>query len=202
MKKSVLLVAMAIASSTAVAGTYNDHASYLADTFGNTVINFDTDPSGNAITAGTFLGSIYASQGVVFGAGGYASTAVDTMSNPHMWCDDTDANGGKLFTAFITSTNVNAVGVFNALFAGGGTTVLTAFDAGNAVLGQVSDDGNVNNKDFFGLTTSAPIARIEIQYVGQSGWGVDDLHLGQAVPTPGAAGLAIAGLLAAARRRR
>ena len=40
MNKSVLLVGLAVASSMAMAGTYNDHAAYLADTFNNTVITF------------------------------------------------------------------------------------------------------------------------------------------------------------------
>jgi hypothetical protein len=197
------VVALALAAAGATAGTFNDQASYLAATQNHTVINFDTDPTGQAIAGGTFLDSIYASQGVIFGPGGIAAGGVGPVSAPNIWVDDTNVSStGPLFTAFITAPNITAVGVFNALFSGGGLTTLTAFDAGNNVLESVNADTDVNSLDFFGVTTNAPIARIEIQFVNQFGWGVDDLHFGQVIPAPGFAAFGLAGVLAAARRRR
>ncbi|GMV25123.1 MAG: hypothetical protein AMXMBFR58_11540 [Phycisphaerae bacterium] len=203
MRTNVFVGAAAVILSSVGAGaaTYNDHGAYMAATVNNTVINFDTDPAGNAISSGTFLGSIYSSMGVEFAPGGFVASGVGPVSTPNIWIDDTNFPT-PLFVATITAPNITAVGVFNALFSGGDYERLTAFDADNNELGFVDADTDSGNKDFFGLTTNAPIARIEIEFRNQNGWGLDDLHLGQ-VPAPGLAGLAaIAGLVSAGRRRR
>ena len=49
------------------------------------------------------------------------------------------------------------------------------------LLETASSDTDPNTLDFFGLTTTEPIERIEITFVPTNpiGWGIDDLHFGQ-----------------------
>ena len=107
----------------------------------------------------------------------------------------------RLFDADILDPDITAVGVHHVLYAGGGTTTLIAYDAAGGVLGTVDGDSDVNTLDFFGLTTDAPIARIEIRMWDWYGWGLDDLYLGQ-VPAPSAVALLGLGGLVTLRRRR
>ncbi|HLO39733.1 MAG TPA: hypothetical protein VK176_01825 [Phycisphaerales bacterium] len=201
MKMSIAVVGLAVASSLATAGSFNDHAAYLSASTNNTVINFDFDSNGREIASGTFLGNLYAADGVVFGGGGYAASGSGPVSSPNVWVDDTLDGGDRVFTAFITAPGITAVGMFNALFSSGDYTILTAFDAGDNVIGTVAADNIGGTKDFFGVTTATAISRIEVRLGNPGGWALDDLHLGQAVPAPGAAAVAAVGLLSLRRRR-
>ena len=71
------------------------------------------------------------------------------------------------------------------------------------MLESVSSDSDSGTRDFFGLTTDAPIRRIEITLnPDPGGWGYDDLIVGslpaQAPTLPGASLAALAGGLAIA----
>ncbi len=200
--KALLAVAAGLGCvGAANAAVYHDLGNFLADNSISAYINFDEDTSGNATVPGSAIGSTYAAWGVEFPAGNDFSTATGPVSPPHMWLNNTQIDDYILFDADITASDITAVGVHHVLFAGGGTTTLTAFDAAGGVLGSVNGDSDVDSLDFFGLTTAAPIAHIEVKFYNWFGWGLDDLYIGQ-VPSPSAAALLGLGGLMTLRRRR
>ncbi|HRJ50274.1 MAG: hypothetical protein KF787_02835 [Phycisphaeraceae bacterium] len=197
----VSLAVIAAAGMSASAASFNDHASYLAATVNNVVINFDTDPAGNPLSSGQEIGSTYAAWGAEFPAGNFVGAAVLPVSSPLCWFNDTIEDGGPRFDVKITAPDITAVGVFNVLYSQGLFQRLTAYNGGGDALAFVDADNDINTLDFFGVTTAEPIAYVVIQFRDQYGWGVDDLHLGQ-VPSPGAAVLGLMGVAAVGRRRR
>lgn len=202
-------VAVLLIAPAARADSFNDLATFQASTSGLTLIDFDTDLDGNPTVLGADIGSTYATLGAVFSPGNFFAGLVGPVSSPNGWINNTsDGNGGHLFDVEFTSSDITAVGVHNALFSAGRGALLEAFDSSDVLLGSVLSDSDDFTLDFFGVTTTGPIARVTITIYQGSGWGLDNLYFGQAgvVPEPSsviamAIGLGGLGLVAGRRRR-
>jgi len=88
----------------------------------------------------------------------------------------------RVFDADFSTDGITAVGVHNVLFASNNGAVLQAFDQAGNLVGAVTSDTNPQTLDFFGLTTDVPVARITVTVMNPSGFGLDNLYFGQAVP--------------------
>jgi hypothetical protein len=173
---------IALASGGAAGDTFNDLAAFQAATTDLTYLNFDVDQNGVPFLATAEIGNGYAALGVQFPPGNYVSFAAQPVSQPFAWFNDTDpGDDTRVFDADFTRTDITAVGVHQALFAEGQSTTLVAFDAGGNEIGSVLSDNDGNTLDFFGLTTTTPIARVVITYVNPGGWALDDMYFGRAL---------------------
>jgi hypothetical protein len=172
---------IALASAVALGDTYNDLPTFQAATENLQLLNFDVDANGVPFNLFDQIGGRYGSLGVQFPTGNYISPASGPVSAPNGWFNDTTPDGGlsRVFDANFTATNVTAVGVHQVLFAGTGGTRMVAYDSGGAELGSVSGDNDSNTLDFFGLTTTTPIARVVVTFTTPNGWGLDDMYFGQ-----------------------
>lgn len=85
----VSLAVIAAAGMSASAASFIDHASYLAATVNNVVINFDTDPAGNPLNHGQEIGSTYAAWGAKILARNHVGAAAGHISSPFGWFNDT-----------------------------------------------------------------------------------------------------------------
>jgi hypothetical protein len=194
---------IALASGTAAGDTFHDLASFQAATQNLQLLNFDVDQNGVPFHLFDQIGDRYSTLGAHFSTGNYTAGGAGAVSDPNGWFNDTTPDGtSRVFDADFTNPDVTAVGVYQLLHAGGGGTTLRAFDSLGAVLGSVSGDNDVNTVDFFGLTTTSPIAHIVVTFTNPFGWGLDNLYFGQGVPSPSAAMALSGGLLLAGRRRR
>jgi hypothetical protein len=204
LRKVAVLTTFIAASATGVASaaTFTDLSAFLAATGPNTVVDF------NAAGSGAILNT-YAGLGVTFSSGNTFADCVQETSPPYCWLNNTsDGADGRIFDATFIVGGITAVGINSVL--GGGFSILRAYDAGNVLLGTVSSDSVSSTLDFFGLTTTAPIAYITVQFPAPvSGWALDDLRFGAAadvepVPEPATLLLMGAGLAGARclRRRR
>ncbi|HZW10803.1 MAG TPA: hypothetical protein VFF69_12950 [Phycisphaerales bacterium] len=195
---------IALAAGSARGDTFNDLASFEGATENLVLLNFDVDENGRAFNLFDQIGDRYGTLGIHFPAGNYTAGGNGAPSLPNGWFNDTTPDGGisRVFDAEFTASDVTAVGVYQLLAAGGGGTSLVAFDAQGGVLGSVSGDNDVDTVDFFGLTTTSPISRIEVTFTNPGGWGLDNLYFGQQVPAPSAGVALCGGLLLAGRRRR
>jgi hypothetical protein len=174
---------LALASGIAMGDTFHDLASFQAASENRRLCNFDVDENGVPFTLFNQIGNRYGTFGVSFPPGNYTAGTAGGPSAPNGWFKDTpDGSGPGVFNASFTATDITAVGVYQCLFAGNGGATLVAFDSGGTAIGSVTSDSINSTIDFFGLTTTVPIARIEITYVVPAGgWGLDDLYFGNAI---------------------
>lgn len=187
---TALLLSLSLASW---AGTYNNFSSFQAATSSLVHINFDTLPDGSAAPGSGDIGGSYAAWGINFDPGNqFSSSFIQPTSSPNGWLSN---NGlpDALFEASFTASNITAVGVYNVLNGGlPSGSLLQAYDSSSTLLGSVWSDADGTTLDFFGLTTSAPIAYFTVTVPGATGWGLDDLYFGQAgTPTPEPASLVL-----------
>lgn len=213
MKRQLIAIVAAVAAmwaATSDAAVYNNLAAFQAATQSLTLIDFDTDTFGNPTVGHTPIGNTYASLGAVFPiANEFENHFIGPVSPPNGWINNSFQGGMPFFDVLFTGGNVTAVGVHNVLF-GFPAATLSAFDSSNNFLGSVTSDNNGQTLDFFGLTTTTPIARVEVRFSFASGWGLDDLWFGQAgtatVPEPASmvvwAALGTFGLVVGKRRRK
>ena len=186
------MVLTGISVTNLAAATFNDLATFQAATANLKLVNFDTDPEGNPMPSSGPIGSTYASLGVVFPPGNDFSSFIQPVSLPNGWVNNTQVMNGIYFDAVFTAADITAVGMHNVLYSSmTNGAILRAFDASYELLELVISDEDGNTLDFFGLTTTSPIARITVVIPQPSGWGLDDLYFGQ-VPEP--AGILLLGL--------
>lgn len=205
MRTLLSVAAIAALAGPALADQFHDLPTFLTATPGARLVNFDTDPSGAALGPGSDveIGATYGAWGLSFPRGNRSVTFFGgPVSPPRGWLNDTDVGGDKIFNFDVMSGDYTAVGVHNVLFGGfvGGST-LRAYGDGGVLLDSVTSNVIAETLDFFGVTTDAPIRRVEITVNGGGGWGLDDLYVGQ-VPAPSSvAALGLAGLALGRRRR-
>ena len=209
MKRSILaltLGATLAAAAPSGADSFNDLASFQAATASLTLIDFNTDPSGDPTVDNSEIGNTYASLGAVFPAGNVFEEAFIRPASPPMgWLSNTGAPT-SVFEVNFAIPGISAIGVVNVSNASRAT--LSAFDSADNLLGSALSDSDLFSLDFFGVTTASDISRVTIAFDGISGWGLDDLYFGAAgghsVPEPGTLallGLGLAGLGLVRRRR-
>ncbi len=173
---------IAMAAGVACADEFNDLGDYLAATTDNQLIDFDTLPGGgDAPETGDILDD-YLAFGVSFPPGNFYSGLAGAVSGTHGWINDTLNGDGteRLFDVDIVADDVTAVGVWQTLFAGGGTTTLEAYDALGNLLATAEGDADVDSLDFFGLTTDVPVKKVIVRWTDWFGWALDDLYVGKA----------------------
>lgn len=198
---AVALLAGSVWTAGATADEYTDLDAWKAAVAEWTLINFDTDPAGDPLFDGP-IGEIYADYGVSFPPGNdISSTFWGPVSPPNGWINNTLVDDGRQFDFEVTVGDIYAAGAHNV--GAGGTpngSRLDAYNDDGDLLESVLSDGISDTLDFFGVTTTEPIAYVTITAIDPAGWGLDDLYVG--VPEP--AGLALLGLgtmLAGVRRR-
>ncbi len=194
---AALLLSLSIASW---AGTYNDFSSFQAATTSLVHINFDTLPDGSAAPGSGDIGSSYAAWGINFDPGNqFSNSFIQPTSSPNGWLSNNFVGSDVVFEAAFSASNITAVGVYNVL--NGGLprgSLLQAYDSSSTLLGSVWSDADGSTLDFFGLTTSSPIAYFTVTVPSAAGWGLDDLYFGQAgasTPEPASLVLLACGLL-------
>jgi hypothetical protein len=167
-----------VSASIASADSFNDLGAFLAAAPGATLVNFDTLPGGGPAVLGP-IGAQYAAVGLDFPP---ANEIIDgfggPVSPPNGWLNNTFVGADPTFDVNITVAGVRAAGVHNVLFASPNGAILRAFDAAGAELESVRSDADGGTLDFFGVTTTADIARVVISVINAGGWGLDDLYVG------------------------
>ena len=167
------------------AESFSDLTSFQAASDELVLINFDDDASGVPFASpGTPLMGVYTSLGIDFGPDDLSSTLGTVVSPPYGWLPVPPGQPVGVpppYVATFVATDVTAVGVYNTFFSAPAGATLSAYGAGDVLLETASSDTDPNTLDFFGLTTTEPIERIEITFVPTNpiGWGIDDLHFGQ-----------------------
>jgi hypothetical protein len=196
-------------ASRATAVPFNDLATFLAAAGPTTLIDFEHDGTGATPVDGAQIGDTFAALGISFPAGNtFTSTFAGPVSGDWGWLNDTIVGSDRRFDAVFLGPGIRAVGVHN-VFNGGvpAGSLLRAFDASDNLIESVLSDSVGTTPDFFGLVTDVDIARFEVLVLNPQGWGLDDLHFGEAaapVPEPNPqllTGAALLGLCALARRK-
>jgi hypothetical protein len=201
LRKLVWASAIVLALSVpALADSYTDLASWKAAVPSWTLVNFDTDPSGAPTVPGAPIGATYAAYGLDFPPGNLIEGGFGgPVSPPNGWINNTLVGSDRLFDVNMTVDTIFAAGVHNVFYGSWPNgAVLNAYGAGGGLLATVKSDGVAETLDFFGVTTTAPIKRVEILALNPGGWGLDDLYVG--VPEPASAALLAVALLFARRR--
>jgi hypothetical protein len=173
---------IALASGVAMGDTFTDLAAFQGATQNLRNCNFDLGADGGEFSFLEEVAERYAVYGVHFPPGNFVSFTSGS-SPPKGWFNRTSPDNGitRIFNANFDA-GVTAVGVFQVLNSGGGGSYLTAFDAGGNVLGTAFGDDDLGTIDFFGLTTTTPIARITVTFTHNiEGYGADDLYFGEAI---------------------
>lgn len=193
---TIVLLLLPSFAGTAAATPYTDLAAFTAAAGPLTLVDFNAAPSGD-------IGATYAAVGVTFSPDNrFGQCLTFTTSPPGCWVSG--VSEAEVFEASFTVSGITAVGLNNARNAG--FAELRLYDSASNLLEMVSSDALTDTMDFFGVITSAPIARITVTYpTSPLGWAVDDLRFGTAVPEPSTLlllGLGIASLSRSARRRK
>ena len=157
---------------------YTDRAAFEASAGGPlTLVNFDTDASGNPIAAdspGVLAGNLYAGFGVSFAAGvvfGEPNLPFIGVTPPNIISNSGINTPTPALVNATFSTPVARVGITDV----GAEAVLRLYDTSNALIASVVTDTDPATFDFVGVASDTPIRRIEYDFVSGIGFGGDDL---------------------------
>ncbi len=200
----------------AVMISYTDETAFIAAIgSGLTTVNFDTDPNGNTISAGTLIDQQYLSVGADFNpfASGTPKTGNFTnISSPNVLWDAVGEEGGaNADFEVVFTTPVNGTGIFFGGLQDIGTTTFEVFDVSSSSLGSFDvyseAGGNPLGFVFFGVTSDDPIAKLQVNVDAADFVWFDDLEFGASttVPEPTTIvllSIGLAGLAGGAIKRR
>lgn len=197
---SVVFVSREVKAQT----TYTDLAAFQAATSDLTVVNFDVDDEGTSIPSGTLLTDEYDGFGIQFnsfndGRLEVSDFAIRANSAPNHLLPFRYSFGGGGFEAVFDTPST----AFGLQFGGQQSelmhTFLELFDAADGLIASfdVQDDFGVNALDyvFAGVTSTTPIAKVQVAVGANDFVWFDDLMVGTAVPEPSSLLLAGGGLV-------
>jgi len=213
--KSILLASVLVFVGTthpaqASIVAFTNEAAFITAAGAGTVINFDTDSSGNPIPDGTAISNQYSSDGVVFqpfNAGNPIARVLFPRSSPNdLQAVPTTGGGGGFEADF--SSGFYGVGLWVGDLQGPfyGDTIFDVLDAHGASLGSFNlfdqlGDGSFKFL-FFGVVSDTPIATLQVSIGARDYVTFDDLRLSNPVPEPGTLLLLASGGSVLIMRRR
>jgi hypothetical protein len=157
--------------------TYSDPEAFEEAAGPLSLVDFDIDPDGMAIVAGSngvLANGYYKAYEFAFSAGvisGGSGLPFRGVSAPNT-IGDSDINTptpAAVDATFVLP--VYAVGITNV----GGQAELRIFDGKDALIGSVQSDADEATKDFIGLVSNTPINRMQYDFVGGPALEGDDL---------------------------
>ena len=183
-RSAAVVIGMSALSAPGAASvlTFHDASTFIASTHTLTTIGFDADADGNPVTHGTSLGSLYSRLGVFFPDENLADGLfARTASGTNGWNTNLTNGEGRLFDVRFSTAGITAVGVSHVWNAGAPNgSRLEAFDERANLIASVLGDADPTTLDFFGLTSTVPIAWLRVVSPDATAWGLDDLLFGQA----------------------
>lgn len=202
----VLLLVWSSAKATAGLVTYTNETDFL-NVFSQThFVNFDSDSVGTPIANGAIIDLQYQSEGLDFNTfnGGTLNALADSspdnmgrfpaVSSPNQMRAVPHTQGGGGFELQLDQP-ASAVAMFLGDVEFPGST-LAAFDSNGQSLGTIDIQGILGHSPaewkFLGLvSTGAEIAQLQVSYAGNDYITVDNLRVGDAVPVPEPASVAL-----------
>ena len=165
-------------------GEFRNRSSFESAAGPLTLVNFDTAPSGEALSApspGVLAERRFSSAGIHFTAGvifGEPNLPFSGISPPNVISNSEINLPERALVSGYISDPACAIGITNT----GAEAVLRVYDDAFRLIASINSDTDPSTADFVGLLTTKPIYRFEFDFVSGPGFGGDDLFFGASPP--------------------